>query len=247
MTSWEVRAATALAWLGVLPGVACLVLAAGVMKADPGFLFVVLPFVMGAALFAGAILITGAVTLAVRLHRCDRAARLHAALVGAGMLFVGLFVLSVSPAAGLGLMAYGGALVWLMATPGARRDLGSWSRPLQQPAPWGSTPGKGLWSAEPVQQGPWSPDPTTLPWLSWKGVSGPRPPWWQTWRAGLQRGLPVWEAGVLMASLLAFSVALVAVLLPGPRGTGVLLVALSIGGVMVVERRLRQRLSTVSG
>ena len=113
----------------------------------------------------------------------------------------------------------------------------------RQPAPWGSTPGTGIWSEEPAVQGPWAPDPATLPWLSWKGTSGPRTPWWQTWQAGLAQGLPLWELLVLAVSMVAFVAALVAAAVPGYRGFGLLLMLPALGGVLLVEQRMRERLS----
>lgn len=258
MRSWEVRFATALAWLSVLPGAACFVLAFRVMSADPGFLFAILPLVATFLFAAGAFLLPAGAALAVRLQRGRPGARLQVALAGGCLAAVGLTLVATSPAVGLLLALYGGALLWLMATPAAARELGPWTAHLEQPAPWGSRPGTGIWSDQPPQQGPWAPDPRTLPWLSWKGHSGPRAPWWQTWQAGLAQGIPLWELVLLCVALLAFVVGLAAVplamtgshMLRNLRiesgGAAWLLVLLPASWAVVfwLERRMRERLAT---
>jgi hypothetical protein len=256
MRSWEVRLAAALAWLGVLPGLACFGVAYKAFTAGNDMLLIVMPIVGAAAAVAGFVLVSGAVSLAVGLQAGSAKARLHGLMGGFGLAAAGLFVLLASPVAGLLLLLYGGALVWLLLSPGAVADLGTVKEAVQQPAPWGSTPGTGLWSPEPSQQGPWAPPPTTLPWASWKGRSGPRTPWWQTWQAGLAQGIPLWELVVLGTALLGFLVGLV--LIPiGLRGSaylgtlhaesgaawiGLLLVAATIGVVAWLEQRMRRRL-----
>lgn len=259
MTSWEVRLATALAWLSVLPGVACFVLAFRLMAAeDPGFLFAILPIVGTFLFVVGIFILPAGVSLAVRLQRHRPGARLQTALAGGAAAFTGAAVAMVSPGGGLLLVLYGGALVWLMATPGAARDLGPWVAHLKQPAPWGSKPGTGIWSNRPAQQGPWAPDPRTLPWLSWKNHSGPRAPWWQTWQAAFAQGIPLWELVLLCLALLAFLVGLVAVPLAfvgssylrnlrlesGPAAWLLLLLPASFAVVFWLERRMRERLAT---
>jgi hypothetical protein len=256
MTSWEVRLATALAWLGVLPGFGCLYLSYLAFTADPGFLFVVLPIVFGALLMAGVFLVGAAVNLALRLQRRDPGARLRAFLAGGLLALSGLGILLASPLAGLSLLLYGGTLLWLMTTPSAARELGPYVPPTLRPqAPWGHTPGTALWAPAapgpglhpsvppgPVQ-GPWAPDPTTLPWFSWKDHSGPRAPWWQTWQAGLAQGIPLWELVVLVASMVAFGVGLVAVLVPDWRPFALVLVPAPLGVVALLEQRMRVRLA----
>jgi hypothetical protein len=226
MTSWEVRLATLLAWLGVLPGVGCLALSAKAFSTTDDMLLFVMPIIACAALVAGLVIIGGAAGLAVRLKQQHPAARLQALLAGASMAVCGLFMVSFTRV-GVLLLLYGGLLAWLVCTPGAGRDLGPFRRAVQQPAPWGSRPGTGLWKpAEPPAapwaardpeaahapvQGPWAPDPRTIPWFSWKGYSGPRVPWWQTWQAGLAQGIPLWELVLLCLAMLGFLCGLVVI------------------------------------
>ncbi|HUR15559.1 MAG TPA: hypothetical protein VM097_13875 [Mycobacteriales bacterium] len=269
MRSTEVRLATGLVWLGALPAAGCLYLAYRAFTTTDDLLMVVLPVVGTVLLLTGFFLLGATVALAQRLQKADPRARLHAGLLGGGLAGVGLFVITALPTVGLPLALYGGALVYLMSTPAAAADLGPWRRSLQQTAPWGSSPGRGLWSpAAPApgqhpsvpagpQQGPWAPDPTTLPWLSWKGHTGPRAPWWQTWQAGLAQGIPLWELLLLCLSLLAFLVGLVTipVVLAGSAHLGTLrltdsswvglLVLLPVSGAVVawLEQRMRVRLA----
>lgn len=248
----EVRAAAALVWLGTVPGIAACVAGIAVLRADPGFLFVVLPFVACGLLGAGIMLVVWSCALALDLHARRQRARLRTALLGGGCLVLGLGGLPVLLRTGLVLALYGGALLWLMTRPAVADELGPWV--IRPTAPWGSTPGRGIWAPLPEpgapqtawtpqapQQGPWSPDPTTLPWLSWKGHSGPRPPWWVTWQAGLARGIPLWELLLLVASLLGALATVVLVLSAGMAW--VVLMPLPLLGVVLVESRMRQRLS----
>jgi hypothetical protein len=273
MTTWQVRLATLLAWLGVLPGVFCFYLASVAFRADDMLLFV-MPLVGAAALFAGVVVLGGAVSLAIGLHTAHRSARVRALVMGVGLGLMGLLTLPVTPRAGLLLLLYGGLLAYLVSTPAAASDLGPWRRAVQQPAPWGSTPGTGVWSpaappdapwaaartasfSEP-QQGPWAPDPRTLPWFSWRGYSGPRAPWWQTWQAGLAQGIPLWELVLLCLALLGFLAGLVAIPF-ALHGSATfltthlthgrarwLLLLLPASGVLVawLEQRMRTRLAT---
>ncbi len=147
MRSWEVRLATALAWLSVLPGVLCFVLAFLVMGADPGFLFAILPIVAFVLFAVGVLLVPAGVGLALQLQKAAPGARMRTALAGGGLVFTGPFVLAASPFAGIGLVLYGGTLLWLMTTAGAARDLGPWAAYLKQPAsqtPWWQTWRAGL-------------------------------------------------------------------------------------------------------
>lgn len=105
----------------------------------------------------------------------------------------------------------------------------------------------GYRPTDPPQQGPWSANPTTLPWISWDRVSGPRPPWWQTWQAGLAQGLPLWELLVLGAALIVFAVGIVSIsigvaLHPAARPLG-LLIPVAIAVVWFLEQRMRERLA----
>lgn len=240
--SWEVRLAAALVGVGALLGGALMALGVRLLQAEPGFLFAILPLIATGALCAGLYLAVASVFLVLGLLRRARAARVRTALLGSVLAVTGLMGLGMMPWLGFGVAVYGGALVWLMLMPGAEQDLGPWSRPFQQPAPWGGTPGRGLWSAQAPQQGPWAPDPTALPWMSWKGHSGPRAPWWQTWQAGLAQGIPLWEALVLGVLLLVFLAALVAVL-AGELALGVVGVGVALAGVVPLEQRMRQRLA----
>jgi hypothetical protein len=243
MTSWEVRLATALAWLCVLPGLGCFYLAYRVSQADPSFLFAIIPIVAGFLFCAGLVLLPAAVGLAVRLQRGHKLARLQALLLGSGLAVCGLTLMAVSPLAGLGVLLYGGTLAGLMMTKAAETDLGPWKRAVEQRAPWGSTPGTKIWSSEAPQQGPWSPDPTRVPWMPWQQQSGPRTPWWQTWQAGLAQGIPLGELVLLVLALAAFVVGLATVLVPGWRLLGVVLVPVPIVVVALLEQRMRARLA----
>lgn len=270
MMSWQVRVATVLVWAGVLPAAGCLYLAYRALTTTDDLLMFVLPIVGSVLLVTGLFVGGATVQLALRLQRGHSAARLQTALLGAAFAGMGLLSLPVLSGLGLLFLLYGASLLVLMGTDAAAADLGAWRRSLQQPAPWGSTPGTRLWApaertpglhpsvpAGPVQ-GPWAPDPRTLPWLSWKGHSGPRAPWWQTWQAGLAQGIPVWEFGLLCLALLAFAVGLVAVpavlsgsallgtleLRSGQRGWLLLLLPASWLVVAWLERRMRTRLAT---
>ena len=249
MRSWELRVATVLVWLSVLPGAACLYLAYQVFTQPDDLLLFVLPLVGTLLVGAGVTLVSSSVALALRLQRRHRTARLQTALLGGTLVLVGAMTAMVSSGAGALMVLYGGLLLSLMTTPGVAAELGPWRQAVEQPAPWGSTPGRGLWSAEPAQQGPWAPPPTTLPWMSWKGWSGPRVPWWQTWRAGLAQGIPLTDFLVLLASALAFLAGNVLTLLMwhasafhGAGWLGPLLVVASIGAAGWLEQRLRRRL-----
>jgi hypothetical protein len=270
MRSWQVRVATLLVWAMGLPAAGCLYLAFLAFTTTDDLLMFVLPIVGCALLGAGLYLGGAAVHLALRLQRAHPAARLHTALLGGALVGTGLLALPVMWRPGLLLLLYGGSLLLLMLTPAAAADLGPWRRSLQQPAPWGSTPGTGLWapaqrapglhpSVEPGPvQGPWAPDPRTLPWFSWKSFSGPRAPWWQTWQAGLARGIPLWELALLCLALLAFGTGLVAILLSlggsaqlgtlhlrgGTSSWLLLLLPASWLVVAWLEHRMRARLAT---
>jgi hypothetical protein len=239
--SWQVQVAAALVWLGLLPAAACAWAGVVLMRSNDMLIFVapILACVcLGAALVLGAM----SVTFAVQLRSADPRARLSVLLLGCGLAVLGALALLMQPLAGVVLLAWGAALVWLMTTDAAKRDLGNWFDGMKQPAPWGRTPGTGVWSSAPAQQGPWSPDPTAVPWLGWQGHSGPRPPWWETWQAGLAQGLPAWELVVLALAAPVLGIGLVAVLVPGHRGLA-LLIAPAIAAVAFVEQRMRRRLS----
>jgi hypothetical protein len=237
-------------------------------------LLIVMPIVGSAALAGGLFVIFGSIALAARLRSRHPGARLQAFVAGVSLAMVGLLVLVASTGVGLFLLLYGGLLAYLVCTPQAAQDLGPWRRAIQQPAPWGSTPGRGIWKpsvrpqapwaandptsfAEP-QQGPWAPDPRTIPWFSWKNHSGPRPPWWQTWQAGLSRGIPLWELILLCVAFLGFLVGLVTIPvvvrgsalfanlhLSGSRAAWLLLLLPASWLVIAwLEQRMRTRLAT---
>lgn len=250
--------AAALSAVVPLTGLVLLWLAARLVGQVHDFLFAVMPIVAGAVAVAGALLLAWGGQLVLWLLTRHRLARLSAAVTGVTSAGCGLLVLTtVSVPAGLLLVLHGGLLVWLMFTPAARRDLGGWVEPLQQPAPWGSTPGTGLWSSEPAVQGPWSPDPRTLPTWSWKGFSGPRVPWWQTWAEGLRQGIPLWELLLLVAAGVGAFLGLVAVpmtvrgsatigtlhLVTGPWTWALPLLPSSAVLVWWLEQRMRARLA----
>jgi len=217
------------------------VLGLRLMHGDPGFLFAILPILSVFLLGVGFLLACCSVALTVRVLSGAPGVRLRTAVLGGCLVVCGLFALAGSVLAGLLLIPYGATLVWLMTTPAAAQDLGGWSPQVR-----GSTSTvPGYLPTDRPQQGPWSPRPTTLPWTSWEGVSGPRPPWWQTWEAGLARGIPVWELLVLGACLLGFVVSLGFVFVPSLRGWSAVLLPLSLGGVWFLEQRMRERLTRV--
>lgn len=241
--SWQVRLAAAMAGVGVLAGAALLGLSLVIFRMDPGFLFAILPVVFGVLLVVGLNLVLASAFLLRGLLRRRRGARLRTGVLGGSLAFTGLTLLPFEPWLGLGMVLYGGLLLWLMTTPAAEHDLGPWFSHLMRPAPWGSRPGTRIWSSAPQQQGPWAHDPTTLPWMSWRNHSGPRAPWWQTWQAGLAQGIPLWEAVVLGILLLVFAVSLVLILIPGFRPLGLFGVVVTIVGVVPLELRMRERLA----
>jgi hypothetical protein len=271
MRTWQVRLAALLAGLGVVPGVLCLLLANKAFTRGHDMLLNVMPIVGGVALFGGVVLVTGSLSLVAGLLAGKPAARLQALIGGVCIALCGLFALVVVPVAGLLLVLYGGTLAWLMLTPAAGTDLGSFREAMaREPAPWGSRPGTGLWAPAPRHpdlhasieagpvQGPWAPDPRTLPWMSWKNHSGPRAPWWQTWQAGLAQGIPLWELIVLFLALFGFLIGVVAVpfaiggshlfstlhLRDGKAAQLLLLIPVSIAVVAWLEHRMRTRLAT---
>lgn len=257
-TSWQLRAATALVGLAAVPGVLACGAGVRLLGAEPGLLFLIEPLVGLTLLGLGVSAVAGAIALACSLHLRRPAARLRAGAFAVLAVAAGLALLGLAPAAGAVVLGHGAVLLLLLATGAVAADLGPWLP--RQTAPWGSTPGRGLWAPLPPapsaiepaprrppwqpdapQQGPWSPDPTTLPWFSWRRHSGPRPPWWRTWEAGLARGLPVWEALVLGGALVGFVVLLALSL--ADTMAWVLLLPVPLLGVMGVETRVRQRLS----
>ena len=235
-TSWEVRVAAVMVGVGVLLGAGLVGLSVRMFTMDPGFLFAIMPIVMSLVLGAGLYIALGSVILVVSLHRRTRTARLRTALLGCVVAGCGLMVLALLPWMGCALFLYGGTLVWLMLRPGAAADLGPWKSAFAQPGPWRRRPGRGIWSAPPPTQ----PDPTTLPWLPRRQDSGPQTLWWEVWRAALDKGIPLWEALVLGALMIAFLASLAAILL-GSLGVGLLGVAVTIAGVVPLEQRMRER------
>lgn len=246
--SWQVRLAALLVSLDVVLGVAMIMMALRLVDNDPGFLFAILPIlVTGLAVF-GLFIAIAALTLAVQLWAGHPRARLQTLLFGGALAMVGVFLMTSQPGVGLLVSMKGFALVALMLTEGAKRDLGDWRASIAQPAPWGSTPGTSVWSDEPAQQGPWSPNPTTVPWVGWKGHSGPRPPWWQTWQHALEKGVPLWElvllgvavTGSLTGIVLNFIALTRGGLEPGP----IVVISLSLALIWWLEHRMRVRLAT---
>lgn len=253
-TSWQLRAATVLVWVATVPGVLAGGAGLRLLGEDPGLLFLVEPLVALVLMGIGVVVVGGAVVLAGSLHLRQRAARLRAGAFAVVGVLTGLTVLPLDPALGAAVLGHGTVLLWLLSTGAVARDLGPWVP--RQTAPWGSTPGRGLWAPLPPavgttaqrpawqpdapQQGPWAPDPTALPWLAWRNHSGPRPPWWRTWEAGLALGLPLWEVLLLGASLLGWLVLLGLALVSTPAW--LLLLPVPLLGVMTVEMNLRQRL-----
>jgi hypothetical protein len=256
--STQVKVAAALTSLVAVGGAAVMVLGFRLFTVKDDLFFAIMPAVASAATLTGAWLLGWGGQLTSWLLRRNQRARAHTFLVGAMELALGLMALFTSFAVpGLALMLHGGALAYLMLTPEVGSDLGAWKKSVQQPAPWGSTPGTGLWSPEPPAQGPWSPDPRTLPTFSWKNHSGPRVPWWQTWEAGLRQGIPLWELLLLCVALLGGLGGALAVpfLMIGsaafgtlrPRDTAwawvLLVLPLAWAVVWWLERRMRERLA----
>lgn len=241
-TSWEVRVAAVMVGAGVLLGAGLVALSVRMFTMDPGFLFAIMPIVVSFVLGAGLYIALGSVMLVVSLHRRTRTARLRTVLLGVISAGCGLTALVSWPWMGFALALYGGILVWLMLMPGAAADLGPWKRAFGQPEPWGRRPGRGIWSAQPPKRGPWSPDGTTLSRMPRRQGSGPQTPWWEVWRAALDKGIPRWEALVIGALLLVFFVSLAAILV-GARLVGLLGVGVAIAGVVPVEQRMRERVA----
>src|SRR5689334_6371791 len=125
MTSWEVRLAAALACLGVLPGLFLLWVSYRAFTSGNDMLLIVMPIVGTAALIGGVVLVAGAGSVAIGLMAGKPAARLQALVGGVVLAASGVFALVAEPLAGLLLILYGGALAWLMVSPGASSDLGS--------------------------------------------------------------------------------------------------------------------------
>ena len=65
MRSWQVQLASALAWLGVVPGVFCLYIAYKAFTSGNDMLLIVMPIVGSAALIGGFILVSGAASVAI--------------------------------------------------------------------------------------------------------------------------------------------------------------------------------------
>jgi hypothetical protein len=73
-------------------------------------------------------------------------------------------------------------------------------------------------------------------------------PWWESWRAGLAQGMPLWELLLVAAALLVFAVGLVCfplglALFPALRPLPVLLIPLAVAVVWFVEQRMKARLA----
>jgi hypothetical protein len=88
--------------------------------------------------------------------------------------------------------------------------------------------------------------PARRAWFA--GSATPQRPWWETWRAGLAQGMPLWELLLVAAALLAFVVGLVCVplgfaLYPALRPLSLWLVPLAVAVVWFVEQRMKARLA----
>lgn len=220
--SWQVRLASVLVGLGAVAGIAMIVLAFALMRGDPGFLFAVLPIVFVFLTVAGLGIASFSWALVVRLRRATPGVRMQVAVLGGCLAASGAFSATGSAPAGACLVLHGAALVWLMTTSAAARDLGAWM----------DRPPRRAWFARSTAATP-SPPPR---------------PWWETWQAGLAQGMPLWELALVGAALLAFAVGLAALplglaLVPAIRSLSLPLIALAIGVVWFVERRMRARLA----
>jgi hypothetical protein len=224
-SSLEVRIAAGMVGAGAVLGVVLLVAAGMLFTADPGFLFAVLPAIIGAALVAGFQLVTVSVSLSRRLLKHTPGARLQTAVIGGCLLLSGLFGSTLQPAVGLLLACYGAALVWLMTTAAAGRDLGAWWVPL---------------AARPA---------TRNAWFMPQSMSAPRPQhtWIELWQEGLSRPFPVLDFVALCLALPAFAVGDV-LLFVGLFGhhallpLAIVLIGSAIAVVALLERRLKARL-----
>jgi hypothetical protein len=210
---------------GALVGVVLLVVAGMLFTADPGFLFAVLPAIIGAALVAGFQLVLASVSLSRRLLEHTPGARLQTAVIGGCLCLSGLFGCTIQPAIGLPLACYGAALGWLMTTAAAASDLGPW---------WVSHAGRPA---------------TRSAWFMPRSMSTPRPQrtWIELWQEGLSRPFPLLDLVALCIALPAFAAGDV-LLFVGMFGRNALLpmaivlIGAAVAVVALLERRLKARL-----
>jgi hypothetical protein len=259
-SSTEVRIAAAMVGVGAIPG-ALLLGAAGLsFTADPGFLFAVLPFIIGGALMVGLYLIVGSVLLSTQLLRHVPGARIKTLTIGGSLVLAGLVCCTVDPRMGLPIACYGGVLFWLMTTPAAGHDLGEWIPPRKtrppRATPWDRFfPQPTRPQATPPQQpfftGAEPPNGGPPPYFT--GFELPRKrqrpdTWMELWQEGLGR-IPVADLIVLVIGLVAFVVGdvLMFVSLVGGHHGGVPLALLLIGGAIAVHVVLERRMLTRLG
>lgn len=130
-TSWQVRTAALLVGLGLVPASALLVSATRLLHRDAGYLFFLLPILAAALAISAVFLATASLLLSVRIWTGGRGARLHAALFG-GVLFVtALCTWAIQPWVGLLILVQSMALVALMFTAAAKRELHGWIEGLK--------------------------------------------------------------------------------------------------------------------
>lgn len=225
---WPVWLAMVLIGLGVVAGVGLIVLGFVLMGNDPGFLFAILPLVFLVLTVAGLAIAGAAGAMVLRLYRRAPGVRTQVALFGGCLVISAGLVATESTPAALFLGIYGGLLLALMATPGAARDLGD------------STP-----SASGPGSFPGSPRPRPAPGA---GSSAETRPWWETWRAGLAQGMPLWERCLVAVALVIFAIGLLAVplgfaLVPAGWPVAGLSIPLALAVVWFVEQRMKARLS----
>lgn len=256
--SAPVLVAAGLELLSALFGIAVAGLGLKLLTVHDDLLLVVIPVVAGALLLAGAWIATMAVGFGVRLLRRAPGSRFQTALLGAIFVFVGAASIQGFALVGLGLVAYGAALVLLMTTRGAARDLGGWQPAvLGRPgtAPWHRRPRPTTTAWEPAapprtpqsqsQPAPGSPE-ARVEELARAFLRHDEPrPWWEHWHDGLSQGMPLWELLLAGAGVLACLVGNVAVLAglthPGARPY-ILLLPLGFPPIWFVERRMKGRL-----
>jgi hypothetical protein len=247
-TSVEVRVAAGMVGAGALLGVLLLVAGGMLFTADPGFLFAVLPAIMGALIVAGFQLVTVSVSLSRRLLKHAAGARLQAAIVGGCLVLSGLFGATIEPLIGLPLACYGAVLFWLMTTTAAGRDLGPWLVVRAR----GQRPQRDVWfmprSMPTRLRSADQPPPyfmgTDVPPAAWQQ---PQRTWIELWQEGLSQPFPILDFVALCIALPAFAVGDV-LLLVGLFGRdallplAVVLIGSAVAVVTLVERRLKARL-----
>jgi hypothetical protein len=256
-SSTEVRIAAAMVGVGAILGALLLGVAGMLFTADPGFLFAVLPVIIGAALMAGLYVLVGSVQLSRQLLRHAPDARLKTGLIGASLVLTGLAGCTIDPRMGVPIGCYGAVLFWLMTTAGAARDLGRWLPPRES---WIGRPRATPWDRvfpQPVRpEAPPPPQPFFGGAQPPSFVTGFGPPrkrqrpdtWIELWQEGLSR-IPLFDLIALVIGLVAFIIGdvLMFMSLVGGHHGKLPLALLLIGGAIAVHVVLERRLLTRLG